>query len=260
MQGTGNDFVIIDSREENLSGLNLKRLAVDVCDRHFGVGADGLLVIWPSKNADVRMQILNPDGSEPEMCGNGIRCFAKYIYEITDPKKEVLSVETRAGIMVPALIMEKGEVSAVEVDMGEPKDEGEVELEGFKFRRIFMGNPHAVTFVEDLAGIDLSETGPKVENDGTFKDRTNVEFVRIMSDKEMEVIVWERGAGETLACGTGACASVAAAVKAGLCERRVLVHLPGGLLDIEWQESDKHVVLRGEAEKVFEGSYFYDAV
>jgi len=216
--------------------------------------------LYPSDIADFKMVIFNSDGSEVEMCGNGIRCFAKFIHESSEPKKEVLSVETMAGIMVPALIIEKGEVNAIEVDMGKPRDEGQIELEGHKFARISMGNPHAITFVEDLAAIDLSEVGPTVENNPAFKNRTNVEFVRVMSNKEIEVIVWERGAGETLACGTGACASVVAAYKAGLCGRRVLTHLPGGLLDIEWQESDDHLILRGSAEKVFEGSYIYDAV
>src|SRR3989339_2022208 len=229
MHGLGNDFIVIDARSEKLDELNFKQLAIELCDRHFGIGADGLLIVWPSKKAHYRMQILNPDGSEPEMCGNGIRCFAKYVYEKDKLKEEVLSVETLAGILLPAVILSPtGEVEGVEVDMGGPKDEGEIELSGFKFKKISMGNPHAVTFVDDLSKINLFEIGPKIENDSHFPNRTNVEFVKVLNDKELEVIVWERGAGETLACGTGACACVAASGK-----KRVLVHLPGGNLDIE---------------------------
>lgn len=253
--GLGNDFVLVDSRKEKLEDVDPKKLAVDICDRHFGVGADGLLIVWPSKQAHYRMQIFNPDGSEPEMCGNGIRCFARYIYEADQLKEEVISVETLAGTILPAVILENGQVVAVEVDMGVPRDEGEVSLQGYKFRKIAMGNPHAVTFVDDLSKVNLSEVGPLIENDPHFPNRTNVEFVRILNDKEIEVAVWERGAGETLACGTGACASAVAASILGKTDRRVLVHLPGGKLDIEWTE-DNHVLMRGPAEKVFEGKYF----
>jgi diaminopimelate epimerase len=254
MHGLGNDFVLIDSRKEKLEGFDLKKLAIDICDRHFGVGADGLLIVWPSQKAHYRMQVINPDGSEAEMCGNGIRCFAKYVYETDKLKEEVISVETPAGTILPAVLLENGKLIAVEVDMGIPKDEGEVKLHGHIFRKILMGNPHAVAFVEDHAGINLGEIGPKIENDQHFPGRTNVEFVKVLNDREIDVIVWERGVGETLACGTGACASVVAANLAGKTGRRVLVHLPGGSLDIEWNE-DNHVLMRGPAEKVFEGEY-----
>ncbi|KPJ67962.1 hypothetical protein AMJ44_06970 [candidate division WOR-1 bacterium DG_54_3] len=256
MHGLGNDFVLIDSRQEKLEGIDLKQLAMDMCDRHFGIGADGLLVIWPSKKAHYRMQIFNPDGSEPEMCGNGIRCFAKYVYEADKLNEEVISVETLAGVILPAVILgpEKG-VVGVEVDMGIPKDEGEVSLQGHSFKKISLGNPHAVALVNDLAGIDLYEIGPKIENDSHFPNRTNVEFVKTINDKEIEVAVWERGAGETLACGTGACASVVAASLVGKIGRRALVHLPGGDLDVEWSE-DQHVLMRGPTQKVFEGKYY----
>ena len=252
--GLGNDFVLIDGRKENLEGIDLKKLAIDICDRHFGVGADGLLIVFPSQKAHYRMQIFNPDGSEAEMCGNGIRCFAKYVYETDQLKEEVISVETLAGTVLPAVILENGKVVAVEVDMGQPKDEGEVTLEGFVFKKISMGNPHAVTFVEDLTQVNLGDIGPKIENDQHFPNRTNVEFVKVINDKEIEVAVWERGAGETLACGTGACAAMVACALLGKTGRRVLVHLPGGNLDIEWAE-DNHVLMRGPAEKVFEGNY-----
>lgn len=254
MHGLGNDFVLVDSRKAKLDGLDLKQLAISLCDRHFGVGADGLLIVWPSEKAHYRMQVINSDGSEAEMCGNGIRCFAKYVYETDQLKEEVISVETPAGTLLPAVILENGKVLAVEVDMGEPKDEGEVTLSGYKLRKISMGNPHAVALVPDVNAIDLPTIGPKIETDSHFPNRTNVEFVQVLNDKELEVVVWERGAGETLACGTGACASVVAASLAGRTDRRAIVHLPGGNLDIEWND-DNHILMRGPAEKVFEGVY-----
>ncbi|OGC19082.1 diaminopimelate epimerase [candidate division WOR-1 bacterium RIFOXYC2_FULL_37_10] len=256
MQGLGNDFVLIDGRKENLSGIELPQMTQDICDRHFGIGADGLIVVWQSEKADIRMQIFNPDGSEPEMCGNGIRCFAKYIYETSSDKKEVLSVETQAGIIIPAIIIKDGLVVAVEVDMGTPQDLGEISLQGYSFRKISMGNPHAVAFVDGFDDFDLGSIGSTIELDPHFSNRTNVEFVKVLNDHELEIRVWERGAGETLACGTGACAVVAAAVMAGKTGRRVLAHLPGGVLDIEWLLDDEHIVMRGPAEKVFEGKYF----
>jgi len=251
-QGSGNDFVLVDSRQAKLDGLDLNQLAVTLCDRHFGIGADGLLIVWPSQKAHYRMQIINPDGSEAEMCGNGIRCFARYVYETDKLKEEVISVETLAGTILPAVLLENGKLVAVEVDMGTPKAEGEVKLHGHTFRQISMGNPHAVALVEDHAGISLGEIGPKIETDKHFPNRTNVEFVKVVNDKEIDAVVWERGVGETLACGTGACAAVVAANLAGQAGRRVLVHLPGGNLDIEWNE-DNHILLRGPAEKVFKG-------
>jgi len=256
VQGLGNDFVLIDSRSEKLEGLNLNKIAVEICDRHFGVGADGVLIVWPSQKAHYRMQIFNPDGSEPEMCGNGIRCFARYVYEKDKLKEEVISVETLAGIILPAVILSPdGKILAVEVDMGVPKDEGEVVLQGFKFRKISMGNPHAVALVDDLSDIDLAEIGPIIEMNSHFPNRTNVEFIKILNDKEIKVLVWERGVGETLACGTGACASMAAASLEGKVGKRAIVHLPGGDLDIEWSE-ENHILMRGSAESVFEGKYY----
>jgi diaminopimelate epimerase len=254
MHGLGNDFVLIDSRKEKLGALDLKKLGIDLCDRHFGVGADGLLIVWPSQKAHYRMQVINADGSEAEMCGNGIRCFAKYVYETDQLKEELISVETPAGIILPAVILENGVFAGVEVDMGEPKDNGQVKLAGYTFQKISMGNPHAVAFVDHLNEVELAETGPAVENDAEFPERTNVEFVQIVNDKELGLEVWERGVGETLACGTGACAAAVAAHLAGKTGRRVLVHLPGGDLDIEWTEENR-VLMRGPAAKVFEGVY-----
>jgi len=250
MHGLGNDFVLIDSRKDKLDGIDLKQLAQNICDRHFGIGADGLLIVWPSEKAHYRMQIFNPDGSEPEMCGNGIRCFAKYVYEADKLSEEVISVETLAGIILPAVILSpEKQVIGVEVDMGVPKDEGEVELQGYKFKKISIGNPHAIALIEDPTKINLYEIGPKIENDPHFPNRTNVEFVKVINDKELEVLVWERGAGETMACGTGACASVVASGK-----RRAIVHLPGGNLDIEIGD-DGRVLMRGPAKTVFQGVY-----
>ena len=252
MHGLGNDFIVIDARSEKLDELNFKQLAIELCDRHFGIGADGLLIVWPSTKAHYRMQILNPDGSEPEMCGNGIRCFAKYVYEKDKLKEEVISVETLSGIKLPAVILSPtGEVEGVEVDMGQPKIMSNVKLqiknEGYEIHQISMGNPHAVIFVDDLTKINLGEIGPEIENNSHFPNRTNVEFVKVLNDKELELIVWERGAGETMACGTGACACVVASGK-----KRALVHLPGGNLDIEIGE-DGRVLMRGPAKTVFEG-------
>ncbi|HVN67226.1 MAG TPA: diaminopimelate epimerase [Candidatus Sulfotelmatobacter sp.] len=259
MHGLGNDFVLVDSRRNQLEGLDLKQLAGALCDRHFGIGADGLLIVWPSKKAHYRMQVINPDGSEAEMCGNGIRCFAKYVYETDKLKEELISVETLAGTILPAVIPAEGKVVAVEVDMGVPKQlqTSNLKLPNntlFTIQEISMGNPHAVILTDDLAAVDLPTVGPLIENDPHFPNRTNVEFVQVLSDKELEVIVWERGAGETLACGTGACAAVVAANLAGKIGRRALVRLPGGNLDIEWND-DNHVLMRGPATNVFEGAY-----
>ncbi len=258
MQGLGNDFILIDSRSEKLNGLDLKKLAIGICDRNFGVGADGLLIVHPSQKAHYRMQVINSDGSEPEMCGNGIRCFARYVYETDKLKEEVISVETLAGIIVPAIIKgADGGISMIEVDMGIPKDEGMVNLAGFDFKKISMGNPHAITFLDDetYGNIDLSEIGPLIEHDPHFINRTNVEFTRVISENRIEIKVWERGAGATLACGTGACAAAAAGFILGLIGRHVEVHLPGGALDIEWGD-DQHILMRGPAEFVFEGKYY----
>jgi diaminopimelate epimerase len=261
MQGLGNDFILIDARKVKLDGLDLKQLAIDLCDRHFGVGADGLLLLWPSTKAHYRMQVINSDGSEAEMCGNGIRCLARYAYETDQLTEEVISVETAAGTLLPAIIKENGRISGVEVDMGEPKEikneKLKIKNDIFEITEVSMGNPHAVIFVDDLEEIDLGSIGPEIENDPHFPNRTNVEFVKVISDKELEVLVWERGAGETLACGTGACAALVAANLAGKTGRRALVRLPGGNLDIELGE-DGHVLMRGPAETVFEGKYEHE--
>ncbi len=274
MQGTGNDFVLVDSRAQNLDDVDLVDLSIRICDRHFGVGADGLLLVLPSKKADLQMRMFNPDGSEAEMCGNGIRCFAKYVYDLSKDKKDVFSVETLAGTIVPAVIIKNGIAVGAEVDMGIPRlKAGEIPMtneqdqnkevinyklkvgsDSFTVTAVSMGNPHCVIFVDDLAGIRPDEIGPRIENHPQFPKRTNVEFVRVVGQKEITVKVWERGAGETLACGTGACAALVAGALAGKTSRRAIVHLPGGDVDVEWEE-DGHVVLRGPAVTVFEGKF-----
>lgn len=260
MHGTGNDFVVVDAvknAEIAEAGQDLPLLARRICDRHFGVGADGLILVLPSDKADYRMRIFNPDGSEAEMCGNGIRCFTRYVWENSAEKKDVISVETLAGIMVPAPITEGGSFVGAEVDMGEPSVEAvkeplKIENLDYSMNKISMGNPHCVIFVEDLQSVRLKDVGPIIENLPQFPNRTNVEFVQVLNDKEIVLKVWERGVGETLACGTGACASVVAASLNGLTGKKVVVHLPGGDLGIEWS-GDNHVIMRGPAEKVFEG-------
>lgn len=257
MHGAGNDFVVIDARAQDVSDQDPGILARKLCDRHFGIGADGLIFVLPSKKADYRMRIFNPDGSEPEMCGNGIRCFSRYVYESSGGKKEVFSVETLAGIKVPTIIAEDGAFMGVEVDMGVPAEEGineDLIIDGhsFKMNKISMGNPHCVIFVKNLSDIDLPQLGPIIENLPQFPNRTNVEFTQVLGRNEIEVKVWERGAGITLACGTGACAAAVAAILNNLTEKKVIVHLPGGDLGIEWS-ADGHVIMRGPAETVFEG-------
>ncbi|MDI6732285.1 MAG: diaminopimelate epimerase [Candidatus Margulisbacteria bacterium] len=255
--GLGNDFILIDARKEKLDGCDLKKLAIDLCDRHFGIGADGLLIVWSSSKAHFRLQIINPDGSEAEMCGNGIRCFAKYVYETDKLTEEIISVETPAGIILPTIIPSSHlTISIVEVDMGIPikiKDQKlKIKNNEYDISEISMGNPHAVILVDDLDAINISEIGPQIENHPHFPHRTNVEFVKVINDKEIDIKVWERGAGETMACGTGACAASAAASLQGKVGRKVIAHLPGGNLEIEWND-DNHILMRGPAEKVFEG-------
>lgn len=273
MQGTGNDFILIDglSRPEEFNNVdNWEDLAAQLCDRHFGIGADGLILILPSDKADFKMRIFNPDASEAEMCGNGIRCFTRFVRENKLTEKDIISVETLAGIMVPAGLVEKGVFKAVEVDLGEPHlKRSEIPMTGPEAEKVFnetlkvgsqnfqitavsMGNPHCVIFTDNLEKINLAQIGPEIENHPNFPNRTNVEFVEVLTDKEIKVGVWERGAGLTLACGTGAAATVVAANLNQKTGRRVLVHLPGGNLLIEWDENN-HLILTGPAEKIFEG-------
>lgn len=272
MQGIGNDFIIIDNMDEKFPAEDYSQLALALCDRHYGIGGDGLIFILPSKKADYRMRIFNSDGSEPQMCGNGIRCFAKYVYDKFVEKKDVISVETLAGIIVPTIISSNNQFIGVEVDMGIPRlSRNEIPMIGedtpqvinekitindktYLGTAVSMGNPHFVIFVDDIESINLSEIGPLFENHPMFPERTNTEFIQVLNKNEMIMKVWERGAGETLACGTGACTSLVAAVLAGKTERKALIHLIGGDLSIEWQPEDDHVIMTGEAATVFEGT------
>ncbi len=271
MHGLGNDFVMV--REEDLPlGLGLSDLSVQVCDRHFGVGADGLIIACPSQHADIRMRIINSDGSEAEMCGNGIRCFARYVYENGMVPKTEMTVETLAGDMGPVLHVEDGRITGVTVDMNEPHLAGreipvdsdrervvaeklDVDGEEVEVTCVSMGNPHCIVLVEDAANAPLTVLGPLLETHSFFPRKTNVEFVQVVNEHDLIMRVWERGASETLACGTGACATLVAAHLNGLAHRHATVHLAGGDLEIRWDRLDNHVYMTGPAENVFHGEY-----
>ncbi len=266
MHGLGNDFICLDHFLFP-SEIDYAETARRLCHRQFGIGGDGLIVILSSQKADAKMRIFNPDGSEPEMCGNGIRCFAKYVYDTGYIKKNCLTVETLAGILSVELETDNNGVRGVTVNMGEPHlnpadipviadsdivVEKDIEAGGHKFffTAVSMGNPHCVIFVKDLERLEFDIVGPAIEKHPLFPRKTNVEFVRVDNQNEITVKVWERGAGPTLACGTGACASVVAAVLEGRTERKVTVHLPGGDLFVEWIE-DNRVLMTGPAAYVF---------
>lgn len=271
VHGLGNDFVLVNCINHIKLPTDLSQLAREVCHRNFGIGADGLVLVWPSERCDLRMQILNPDGSEPEMCGNAIRCVAKFVYDHGIVNKEKITIETLAGVIVPEVIVEDGVVTQVRVNMGQPRLErseipmngpqGRViseplDLEGttFNITAVSMGNPHCVIFVPNLDDVPLSNWGSKLETHAAFPKKTNVEFVQVINDSEVRMKVWERGAGITMACGTGACATAVAAVLNGLTRRVVTVHLDAGPLKIEWAD-DNTVYMTGPATEVFTGDY-----
>jgi len=267
MHGLGNDFICLDHFLFPPAA-DYSELALRLCHRQFGVGGDGLIAVLPSDKADARMRIFNSDGSEPEMCGNGIRCFARYVYDSGYIKKETMTIETLAGILSVHLEIIEGKVHNVTVGMGQPilepelipvltgnmALEEEVEVCGQKllFTAVSMGNPHCILFVENFDELQFDLIGPAVEKHPLFPQKTNVEFVRVENPRELTMKVWERGAGPTLACGTGACASVVAAVLGGKTEKKVTVHLPGGDLSIEWA-SDNQIYMKGPATYVFSG-------
>ena len=275
VHGLGNDFVLVDAREVKdlpLDPDQLKKLSIKICHRNFGIGADGLVLLNHSDDADVSMQIINSDGSEAEMCGNAIRCVARYVYEKGQAKERCLRIQTMAGIMVPEIILLNDQVIGVRVDMGEPILErskipmlgapGQVVGESlhwdgktFGITGVSMGNPHCIIFVPDIDEVPLSTWGPGIENQPIFPKKTNVEFVQVLNHSEILMRVWERGAGPTLACGTGSCAAVVAGVLNGLTGRRVKVNLAAGSLDIEWKEDNNRVYMTGPTEFVFEGEY-----
>lgn len=268
MHGIGNDYVYVNMFEETIE--DPSALARIVSDRHFGIGGDGLILVCPSEVADFRMDMYNADGSRGEMCGNGIRCVAKFVYDHHLTDQTTITIETLAGIKTLILTVEEGKATKIRVDMGEPilapkdvpviSDLDQVVNEAFivdgrevKMTCISMGNPHAVTYVDDVHALDLEAIGPAFENFEKFPNRINTEFIHVISRSEQDFRVWERGSGETLACGTGACASVVSSVLNGLTDRKVTVHLLGGDLEIEWNENDNHVYMTGSATTVFEG-------
>lgn len=270
MNGLGNDFIII-SGERDLPG-NVAELAVSLCNRYFGIGADGLVYILPSDRADIRMRIINSDGSEAEQCGNAIRCVAKYAYEHNLVNKSEMTVETLgAGVQHVQLQVVEDKVQTVRVDMGEPVLRGTevpttidsdtvvnhpVEIDGrvFHFTAVSMGNPHCVIYVDDAVNFDLQAWGPKLEKHPLFPNKINVEFVTVKSRDYADMRVWERGAGPTLACGTGACATLVSSVLNDLTNRKATVSLKGGDLVIEWNEEDNHVYMTGPAAEVYKGT------
>ena len=270
MHGLGNDFIVTDNRDERISETQAATLAKKLCERRFSIGADGLVLLSNSKIADLRMRIFNPDGSEAQMCGNGLRCFAKYAYENDIVRKSEFSVETGAGVRQVWLIIQKEAVHAVRVDMGVPSwdrsalpmlGEGtcinenlRVGKENYKVTCLSMGNPHCVIFVENVDAFRVERVGPKIENHKVFPERTNVGFAQILSMSELKLRVWERGAGETLACGTGASAAAVAANRLRIASPRVKVYLRGGELQIDVAN---RVLMNGPAEKVFEGKLFH---
>ncbi|SCW39666.1 diaminopimelate epimerase [Paenibacillus tianmuensis] len=272
MQGLGNDFIVLHGHKELPA--DASEQAIRLCDRHFGIGADGLVYLLPSAKADYMMRIINSDGSEAEQCGNAIRCAAKYIYdhELVPRDKTELTIETiGAGALAVQLTVEEGRVAAVRVDMGAPVLNGleipttidepqvigyPVTVDGreFRFTAVSMGNPHCVIFVEDAVGVDLYAWGPKLETHALFPRKMNVEFATVQRRDYADMRVWERGAGPTLACGTGACATLVAGVLTGQMDREAVISLKGGDLRIEWNESDNRVYMTGPAEIVFKGT------
>ena len=266
MHGLGNDYVYIDGfRQETaalLTKVNLAALARRVSDRHFGIGSDGLVLILPSGDADAKMRIFNADGSEAEMCGNAIRCVGKYLYESGLCRNVQLQIETLAGIRFLSLQLSHGRVEQVTVNMGRPVIQPEsiqVGMDPIGYTSVNMGNPHAVFFRETvMPDEELTEVGRSVGTHPHFPEGTNVEFVRVRNNKELDVRVWERGSGVTLACGTGACAAAVSAMWHGWTERDVTVHLPGGDLEIRWETNTKSVYMTGPATEVFRGTYTWE--
>ena len=268
MQGLGNDYVYVNCFRENVE--NPSEMAIKVSDRHFGIGSDGLILIKPSEVADFRMDMYNADGSQAEMCGNGIRCVAKYVYDYGLTDQTEISVETLAGIKYLKLQIADGKVSRITVNMGQPElvpDKIPVQADGdcvvdepivvngvtYKMTCVSMGNPHCIVFVDDTADFPLEEIGPMFENHERFPKRVNTEFIQILNRNEVNMRVWERGSGETLACGTGACASAVACVLNGLTEDEITLHLLGGDLSVRWDQEENLVYMTGPATVVFDG-------
>jgi diaminopimelate epimerase len=270
MHGAGNDYVYVNCFDETVP-TDLAALAIAVSDRHKGIGSDGLILIRPSSVADARMQMFNADGSEAEMCGNGVRCVAKYLYDHGIARKETLQIETGRGVLTLKVFVPKGTVDRVRVGMGQPilkSAEIPTRLPGdppvlvpldvagreLKVTCVSMGNPHCVIFVDEITDDLVLRVGPQIERHPAFPKRVNAEFVKVLSRSETQLRVWERGSGETQACGTGACAAAVAGVLAGLTDRKILTHLPGGDLELEWT-SGGEVEMTGPAVEVFTGDW-----
>ncbi|HAG09946.1 MAG TPA: diaminopimelate epimerase [Desulfotomaculum sp.] len=272
VQGLGNDFVMIDLlKNKDYLHTDLSSLARKACHRRLGIGADGLVLILPDEQADARMRIFNPDGSEPQICGNAIRCVARYLFEHKIVPHKKIRIETLAGIIAPEIILQDGKLAAVKVDMGEPRlERKEIPMIGppgqvineplaigdhiWQVTAVSMGNPHCLIFVDDPDTFPLAQWGPQIENHPSFPERTNVEFIQVLNRTEIKMRVWERGAGATLACGTGTCATLVGCVLNGLTNRKAAVHLALGDLLIDWA-GNNHVYMTGPAEEVFCGEF-----
>ena len=269
MQGIGNDYIYVNCFAEGVPA-DPAALSRRLSDRHFGVGSDGLILIRPTENGDAMMDLYNADGSRAMMCGNGIRCVGRYVYERGIARKETLRIDTLSGVKTLRLDVKDGAVRSIEVDMGEPVLEpariptllpgervvaqpAEIGGERFELTCVSMGNPHCVLFAEEVDSLDLQSLGPRFEWNPLFPEGVNTEFVQVISGHELRMRVWERGSGETWACGTGACATLVAAHLCGKAGRSATVHLRGGDLEICWREDDGHVLMRGPAEFVFDG-------
>ena len=270
MHGLGNDYIYINGFDEQVD--DPAAVARSVSDRHFGIGADGLILILPSDKADCRMRMFNADGSEAQMCGNGIRCVAKYVYDHDIARRTALNVETLAGVLNLDLFVADGVVDRVRVKMGEPRlQRAQIPMQGasgevineplpvngatFDVTAVSMGNPHCVVFVEDVASFDVAGWGPHFEHHAAFPEGVNTEFIQVRDRESFSMRVWERGSGETLACGTGASAAAVACHLTGRTDRRVTAHLLGGPLELEWQASDNQVLMTGPAVEVFSGEW-----
>lgn len=277
MQGAGNDYIYINGFRERVS--NPAELAVKMSDRHFGVGADGLVLILPSATCDARMRMFNADGSEAEMCGNASRCVAKYVYDHGLASKDLISLETAAGVKLIRLLFADGSVVGATVDMGRPALDAPsipvlapgagdavismpvtVDRQEYRITAVSMGNPHAALFMADIDNLDLARIGPALENHPVFPQRANIEFVEVLARDRIRMRVWERGSGETLACGTGACAALVACALNGLTGNEADVEMRGGRLHVKWDRSQDHVFLSGPAVTVFKGEYILNEV
>lgn len=270
MEGLGNDYVYVNCLEEKIS--DPSKTAIEVSDRHFGIGSDGLILIKPSDKADFFMEMYNADGSQGKMCGNGIRCVGKFVYDYGLTDKTEITVDTLAGIKYLSLNVENGAVKSVRVNMGKPeftpalipvKADGDSVIDkefvfggnAYRITCVSMGNPHCITYMDDIKNLEIEKIGPVFENDSIFPDRVNTEFVEVIDRDTLSMRVWERGSGETLACGTGACAVAVASILNGLCNNSVTVKLLGGDLKITWDREADVVYMEGPANIVFTGDW-----